>query len=281
MQSKASAAQVADKYVSADGGPPRAVHISHLPASWGKANDNGAPPLESDSEEAPQPTPYDLVRQEIEDLFLEAKNWADGEPIANQAQADEVTRLQDLIADAMKRADEARVDEKRPLDTAAAEIQQRYNALIGKTKAVTGRAVMAKEALQGLLTPWRTKVETERRAEAERLAKEAAAAAEAAQAAIRASSGNLEEREKAEELLIVAKDVERVAKRADKAATTKTGLRSVWSAEMVDQEKALDWAWGFGPERLLAATQQLADEAVRSGLRVLPGFVVKKERIAR
>lgn len=279
--SKASAARVADKYAPKDG-----VVLGHVPESWGApsgapiaAGHNGPPPDEAPSDEAP--SAYDAIRQEIEDLFLEAKNWADGEPISDQKQADAVTALLELIADAMKRAEEARKEEKRPLDEAVAEIQERYNRLIGKTTRLTGRAVLAKEALQGLLTPWRNKLEEERRAEAARLAKEAADAAAAAQAAMQASRGNLEEREKAEELYQAAQDIERVAKRADKAATTKTGLRSVWSAEMVDQEKALDWAWGYAPERLVAATQQLADEAVRGGMRTVPGFLVKEDRVAR
>jgi hypothetical protein len=257
-------ATVADKY---------APKLSHVPDTWGAVGHNNPT--------ADEPTPYDTIRQEIEDLFDEAKNWADGEPIANEKQADAVTALLDMVNDAMKRADEARKEEKRPLDEAAAEIQSRYNALIGKTTKLTGRAVLAKEALQGLLTPWRNKLEAERRAEAKRLAKEAADAAAAAQAAMQASRGNLEEREKAEELYQAAQDIERVAKRADKAATTKTGLRSVWTAEMVNQEAALDWAWGYAPERLLAATQQLADEAVRGGLRKVPGFKVEEERVAR
>jgi len=229
----------------------------------------------------PPPSPYEAIKAEIEDLFLEATNWADGEPIASAEQADAVTRLLESIADAMKRADAARKEEKRPLDEAAAEIQDRYNALIGKTTRLTGRAVMAKEALQAVLTPWRTKVEADKRAEAKRLADEAEAARVAATEAIRASRGNLEEREQAEELYQAAQKVERVARRADKDATTKTGLRSVWTATLVDEAEAMDFAYGRAPERFQDLTQQIADEAVRSGLRTVPGFNVVEERVAR
>ncbi len=197
-------AAIADKY---------APKLSHVPDTWGAAGHNNPP--------ADEPTPYDAIRQEIEDLFLESNNWADGEPIANEKQADAVTSLLDKVSDAMKRADEARKEENRPFDEGKAEVQERYNRLIGKTTKLTGRAVLAKEALLGLLTPWRAKVDAEKRAEAERLAKEAADAAAAAQAAMQASRGNLEEREKAEELYQAAQDIERVAKRADKAASTK------------------------------------------------------------
>ena len=263
---------IADRYVARDGGAPTITQHAASESLVHVANDNGAPPLES---------PYDTISREIEDLFGEAKNWADGEPIADQKQADAVTALLDMVSDAMKRADEARKEENRPFDEGKAAVQEKYNRLIGKTTKLTGRAVLAKEALLGLLTPWRQKLEDERHAEAARLAKEAADAAAAAQAAMQASRGNLEEREKAEELYQAAQDIERVAKRADKAATTKTGLRSVWSAEMVNQEAAMDWAFERAPERFRELTQQLADEAVRGGLRKVPGFNVVEERVAR
>lgn len=234
--------------------------------------DNGGPVL----------SPYEAIKAEIEDLFLEASNWADGEPIASPEQADEVTRLLDGIADAMKRADAARVDENKPFDDGKAEVQSRYNALIGKTKAVIGRAVMAKEALQAVLTPWRVEQERKAKAEAARVAEEARLAQEAAQAAFRGSTvDNLEERARAESLAVAAQDIAKVAKRADKAATTATGLRSVWTATMVDEEKAMDGAYQRAPGRFLDLAQALADEAVRGGLRVVPGFKITEERVAR
>jgi len=258
---KPSVAEVADRYIPPVTASEQASHpVGH-----------NVPPLSA----------YEAIKQEIEDLFLEAANWADGEPIASAEQADTVTRLLESIGDAMKRADAARKEEKRPLDDAAAEIQDRYNALIGKTTRLTGRAVMAREALQAVLTPWRTKVEAEKRAEAKRLADEAEAARVAATEAIRASRGNLEEREQAEELYQAAQKIERVARRADKAATTKTGLRSEWTATLVDGVLAMDWAYDRAPDRFRDLTQQIAGEAVRSGLRVIPGFVVAEERVAR
>lgn len=96
--SKASVARVADKYAPKDG-----VVLGHVPESWGAPSaapiavgHNGPPPDETPRDEAPRvedPSSYDAIRQEIEDLFLEAKNWADGEPISDQKQADAVTEL--------------------------------------------------------------------------------------------------------------------------------------------------------------------------------------------
>lgn len=260
MQNKASAARVADKYV------PR----EDTPAAKPEPGHNNPPA-----------SPYDTIKQEIEDLFSEAANWADGEPIADQKQADAVTALLEMLSDAMARADEARKEENRPFDEGKAEVQARYNALIGKTTKLTGRAVMAKEALQTLLTPWRNKLENERRAEAARLAKEAADAAAEAQAAMQASRGNLEERDKAEELYQAAQDIARVAKRADRAATTKTGLRSVWSVQVVNMGEALEWAWARDEQRFNDLAIAMAKEAVDGGMRTVPGFKVTEERVAR
>ncbi|MDW9650813.1 hypothetical protein GOB33_22275 [Sinorhizobium meliloti] len=222
-------------------------------------------------------SPFDLIRQEIEDLYEEAKNWADGEPIASQEMHDAIEQLRDSLHDAGKRADALRVEEKRPLDDQIKAIQDKFNPLIQPKR---GRVDMAKSALDALLTPWRTRIADEKAAEAARVAAEAEAARVAATEAIRASSGNLAAREEAESLLQDAKRLERTAKRADKAATTGTGLRTVWRAELVDEAAALDWFYGERPDAFRELIQSLADEAVRRGVRKIPGFNVLEEKRA-
>ncbi|MDX1032808.1 hypothetical protein GOL82_16335 [Sinorhizobium medicae] len=223
------------------------------------------------------PSDFDLIRQEIEDLYEEARNFADGEPIASQEMHDTIERLRDSMHDAGKRADALRVEEKRPLDEQVAAVQAKYNPLIQPKR---GRVDMAKSALDALLTPWRTRVAQEKAAEAARVAAAAEEARRQATEAIRASSGNLAEREEAESLLQDAKRLEKTAKRADKAATTGTGLRTVWKAELIDEAAALDWFWGERPDAFRELIQSLADEAVRRGVRKVPGFVVRDEKVA-
>ncbi|MCD1264040.1 hypothetical protein B5M44_04285 [Shinella sumterensis] len=225
-------------------------------------------------------SPFELLKQEIEDLFEEAKNFCDGEPIDSEAMADVITELHDRIHECGKRAETLRVDEKKPLDDKIAEIQTKFHPLIGNTKAGKGKVILAKEACQTLLTPWRKKVADEKAAKAARVAKEAEAARAAAQAAMQASSGNLAEREAAEELLADAKALEKTARRSEKAATTGLGLRTVWTAVLEDPEKALDWAYGRAADEFIAVAQRNADEAVRAGLRQVPGFVVKETKVA-
>ncbi|WP_242221649.1 hypothetical protein [Shinella zoogloeoides] len=222
-------------------------------------------------------SPELLLFQEIDDLYEEARNFADGEPIASQEMADAITTLREGIHEAGKKADALRVEEKKPHDDAAKAVQDKYNPYVQPKK---GRVDMAKSALDSLLTPWRQKVAAEKAAEAARIAREAEAAKLAAQAAMQASAGNLAEREAAEELLADAKALEKTARRADKAATTGLGLRTVWEAELVDVEKALDWAYGRDAAAFHAVAQRNADELVRSGVRSVPGFRVVEEKVA-
>lgn len=225
----------------------------------------------------PEPTPFESITQEINDLFDEARNFADGEPIDSEALHDAITELYDRLHDAGKRADALRVAEKKPHDDAVKEIQARYNPFIQDKK---GKVAMGKSALGDLLAAWRKKMADEAAAEAKRLADIAAAEAEAARAALQSSAGNLEARVIAEQQVDNAKAWEKAAKRADKAATTGLGLRTVWTATLMDSVAALDWAFEKEPARFTELVQQMANEAVRAGVRSIPGFVVEDRKVA-
>lgn len=229
----------------------------------------------------PPASPFDDVRQEIEDLFDEAKNFCDGEPISSQPLADAITELHDRIHAAGQKADTLRTEEKKPLDDQIAAIQSRYHPLIGNTKAGKGKVVLGKEACQSLLTPWRTLLAKQKAEAAAKAAAEAEAARQAAQDAIRASSGNLAARADAEEQLAAAKRLEKSAARADKAAATGTGLRTVYDVTLVDEEQAMDWLWARAKEEVLAVAQRNAEEVVRGGARIVPGFRVEERKVAR
>lgn len=227
-----------------------------------------------------EPSAFDLIKTEIEDLFETAKGFCDGEPIDSEELAAAITELHDRIHAAGKKADELRVEEKQPLDDQIKAIQAKYAPLISDTKSVKGKVVLGKEACQSLLTPWRTRIAQEKAAEAARIAKIAEDARLAAQEAIRASSGNLAAREEAEELLADAKKLERQAGRAEKEATTGTRLRTVYRAELVDLEAALEWYYGERPEEFTALIQRLADSAVAAGVRKIPGFRIVEDKVA-
>lgn len=225
----------------------------------------------------PAPTPFELIEANINDLYEEARNWADGEPIADQATHDEIDRLHGMLHEAGQLADNNRVIENTPFDNGKAEVQARYAPLIGNTTKVKGKVPLGKEALSALMLPWRRKVQEEKVAVAREAQAEAERLAAIAREAMATSAGNLEAREDAELLVKEAAAVGRFAKAATKGPT---GLRSVWKAEMVDEGAALDWAYGRDPEAFRALCQSQADSQVRAGMRTVPGFGVYETKVA-
>lgn len=226
----------------------------------------------------PEPTPFEAIVKEIQDLFDEASNFADGEPIGSEKMAETITELHDKIHAAGKQADALRVEEKKPLDDAVKAIQDKFNPYIQPKK---GKVDLAKSALSDLLTPWRNKIAAEKAAAAAAIAKEAAEAKRKADEAMQATRGNLAARVAAEEQVAHAAALAKTARREEKAATTGTGLVTVWRAEIVDEELALDWCFARAKFEFMALVQRNADEAVRSGVRVIPGVRVYDDKVAR
>lgn len=220
----------------------------------------------------PKVDPIDDSLTAIADLYDEAKNFADGEAIASQEMHDTVTALYDAIHEAGKAADALRVEAKKPLDLQITAIQDRFNPFIQPKK---GKVDLAKSALGELLAAWRRKVAEEKARVAEAARKEAERLAEKARA-IRAD-GDLAAKEASELLIKEAAAATKFAKAQEKGPT---GLRSVWRAELVDEEKALDWAYSRSPEEFRALCQSAADGQVRAGMRMVPGFRVFEEKVA-
>ena len=218
---------------------------------------------------------WKAVQIQMDDLLSEARNWADGEKITNQQQADKVTELRQFLQDAANLADKARVAEKKPLDDKIAEIQDRYNAYIAPLKNKhPGSVSKAIQALGNLLAPWLTKLEDEKR-ERENKAREEAEKAQAAAL------------DEADELLEAAEEAAKTLRSVEKekvhaqGAFRAQGLRSKWIAVLDEGGggKALVHFAKAEPDRVKGFLQTLADEAVRKGVRSIPGFTVKEQRI--
>lgn len=235
----------------------------------------------------PNATPFDLIAEHLEGLIDEARNFADGEPVANQGQADAVSALIESLRIAAKDADAERVRENKPHDDAKAAVQAKYAPLIADPKNKSpGKVWKAIDALKACLQPYLAKLDAEKR-EAERVAREAAdkAAKDAADAMRAAAANDLQAREEAEALIADAEAAQKVAKAAagDKAhasgGSRAMGLRSVWKAELKDAQIAAGFFWKRDPSVFNAFLQKLADEDVRSGKRSIPGFDVTEERV--
>ena len=234
----------------------------------------------------PEKTPFELSEEAIHDLYEEAKLWLDGEPVTTQEQADALNTLLSKIKEAAKEADERRKEEAKPHDDAKAEIQERYNALIGETTKVTGLTVKAEQAVKAALDPYlrelarqQEEAAKEAREEAERKQHEAMEAMQSRDKA------NLAGWEEAEMLAHQAKEAEYAARKAEnakahaKGSGRATGFRAVKRAVMIDQREAAAWVWKERREELMAFVQDQADKAVRAGTHSIQGFEIKEEKV--
>lgn len=246
-------------------------------------NHNNPPP---DEPEPVSGQSWPAIKADLDDNLTEARNWSDGQPLSTQAQADEVARLIESLRKGADLADTARKAERDPHDTVIDEIQARYNAYIAptKNKGVKGKVSLALESLKDCQTAWLVKLEQAQKAEAKRLADEAQAKLDAAADAIRASAGNIEAREQAEELFVEAKQAERVAVTAGNAKahafgeTRNIGLRDHFVASIADGLIACRWVFvNYRPE-LEALALKLAQTEVNNGARKLDGFAITNDR---
>lgn len=220
---------------------------------------------------------FDRAVAELDDILAEARNWADGTPLKNEEQAQAVTRLDQMLHTIGRKLDMLRIAEKKPLDDAVKAIQDRYNPFIQPKR---GKVDIARAALNPLLVAWRTKERERKEAEAAKARAEAEALAAEAQAAIRASAGNLEQRERAEEQLALAKEAEGFAHRREKAAVTGNGLRSTPRAVLTDLSAAIRHYWAINQAAFAELVIELATADVRTGKRDIPGFEIKIEERA-
>lgn len=230
---------------------------------------------------------YEAHKVNCEDLYAEAKNWCDGEPITTQEQADEVGKLLGMLREAATDAEKARKAEVKPLDEAKTAVQARWNELIGDTTKVKGIVLKAQDACKAALAPWLRKKEEEQRAAAEAARKEAEEKAAAAAEAFRsAQAADLEAQEQAEELIKAAEQAQKDARKAENAKANSgggdyraVGLRSVWTPALTDPAAALKHYAQRRPDELKAFLLKLAQDDVRAGVRTIPGFVVDETRV--
>ena len=221
------------------------------------------------------PSPFEESEKEITDLYDEAKQWLDGDPIKNEGMAEGVSKLLNLIRAAKKKADEARKEEKKPFDEGAKEVQGRYNPILKK-------ADLAADTCKKALAPWLEQQEREKREAEEKARKEAEEKRKAAEDAIRASQvDDLEAREAAEAKLDEAKKAEAAASKASKDHAKSSGgvgravsLRTSWEPELVSGVEAARHYWQNNRAELEEWLLDMARKDIRAGVRSIPGFTI-------
>lgn len=229
-------------------------------------------------------TPYAVVKKEIDDLFDEARHWLDGEPVSTPEMAEAIQTLTRRIQAAEKKADAARVEENKPFDDGKAEVQARYNALIGKTTTVTGKTKMAVQLCKEALTPWLNKLEAEKQAKLE------AARAEAEKARLEAMElakqrATLDGKEAFEIASANARKAEAVANKIENTSVKVGGegraisMRDYYSAELTEPVEFARYLWNNHRAQYMEWLADFADKIVADGKRDgIPGVTVKHER---
>lgn len=216
----------------------------------------------------------------IDDLYDEAVNFLDGEPIATPAQAEAVSILLNRLRKASNDADEARKVEKKPHDDAAKAVQVRWKPLLDKADLA---ASTCKQALSPYL---RAQEEAQRRA-VEAAEQEARDKAEAArQAAEQARPDDLAGQATARILQeSAAAATKQAGKLGKQRAQAKGGeravsLRSTWRAEVTDHTALGRWLWEHRNADYREWLENWAQAECRHGPRSIPGVIVHEERTA-
>lgn len=229
----------------------------------------------------PPPTPIEEARETLSLLDVEASAWFDGEPIANQVQADDVARLIDAARKAKAKFDADRKAEKAPHDTAAKAVDAAWKPLITDADRIL-------EIAKAAQTPWLIKLDEEKRQREEALRKEAEEKAEAARKLVEGSDGSLAAAKARDAAIEEAKKADWAAQRAanDKAGAKGEGmgravtLRTTYRSEVKDRRALLNHIAAVHPDDLTAFIEDWAAKAVRGGARALPGVEIWAEKAA-
>jgi hypothetical protein len=234
--------------------------------------DNGGPPLDA----------LPAMSLHIDTLMETAQGFLDGEPVETAEAAAIVAKLIDEGRKAGKDADNLRKEEAKPFDEGKKAVQARWKPVIDKTDLIVATAKRA-------LLPYQMKLEAEQRERADQARREAEAARQAQIDAERAAqaSADLDAAQRAADLRKAADKAQREASKADKATAAvpvegarAISLRAVWRAEITDRRALLQHYMRTRPADLEAWLQMQADRDVHAGIRVIPGVLVKDERVA-
>lgn len=226
-----------------------------------------------------EPTPFDALRINLDDLLTESRNWADGHAAETQAQVDEIARLIDELNAGAEAMEAERVKEKKPLDDQIDAIQGRYNVWLAPLKNKTpGKVPMAIEALRAAQRPFLIELERQQAEAARKAREEAEAKARAAQEAARqAAASDLAAKEEAEAKIREAEEAERAARQAEKEKAhahgggRAQGLRTKVVGTMTDPVAAMRAYCLENSQPFIELTQSLIDADAKQNRRWAEG----------
>lgn len=226
------------------------------------------------------PDPFEAFTLHLDDLDEQARQFLDGSPIETEAQAEDVSRILNMLRKARNDAGEARKAEKKPHDDAAKAVQAKWTPLLA-------RAELAANVAKNVLSPWLQAKEEAVREAAEEAQREAERQAQKArEAAANVSEGDLAGQTVAralqENAAHASKQAARLAKSPvhAKGGERATGLRTYYEAEITDPVAFIRWAWAHRQSDVTAFLEGLAETEARAGPRDIPGLKMTPQRKA-
>lgn len=222
------------------------------------------------------PPAIDAFSMALDDVYMTAKDYLDGAPVENQAQADAIGVIMATARRIRRDADTARAEEKQPHDLASKAVQEKWRPLLTRADNIV-------TAAQKPLTAFLEAEQARQREAAEAARIEALRLQQEAQAARQASAGNLAAVEQAEAL---QKDADRAVKAAGRAEKAKpnvagmdraVGLRSHQVATVTDHRALLEHVMKTDPAPLKAWLNEYARKSLPAQL---PGVTITSERRA-
>jgi hypothetical protein len=198
----------------------------------------------------PDDNSFDALKDRIEDLARDADALVNAGAATDQASADRASDLANRLAELQKKADGARVAEKKPHDEAAKAVQSKWLPILSA-------ADIYKRLKSAVITPFLV-AEDQKRREVE------AAARKVAEEAARAGQP-------------VIAPVERAAPKAGAGGRRSVALRSVKVVTITDRAAVLEF---FKENSLITdLLHQMASRATTAGVTV-PGVTVTEEQRA-
>lgn len=224
---------------------------------------NGAPAL-------------DAFSMALDDVYVEAKNFLDGAPVENKAQADAIGVILSTARRLRRDADSARAEEKRPHDEAGKAVQVKWRPLLERADNIIAAAQKPLAAFLEAEDRRQQEAAAAARAEAMRQQREAAEAA-------RQAEGNLSATEDAKALQKAADAATKAAAKAEKekpqvaGMDRAVGLRTYQIADVTDRRTLLEHVLRNDPD---AITEWLAEYARKALPAQLPGVTIRIEKRA-
>jgi hypothetical protein len=220
------------------------------------------------------PPAFEAFTMALDDAYMTAKDFLDGQPIETQEQADAVGRIVSEVKKLRKDMDAARAEEKRPHDEAAKAVQAKWKPSLERADTIIDAAQRPLTTFLAKLAAAQMERERLARAEADRLAQEAIAAQRQAE--------SLDDLERVNDLQKAADKAAKDAARAGKAKAhvagvdRAIGLRSYTVATVTNRRAALEWIMKNDPDAL---AEFVAEYARRNApTRPMDGVEVTTER---